>query len=453
MFSPPDGVHHGAEQDEHPTHLLNSSNHSNALAATHQDPRADATPDNHGVAEVRPEVHATLVDQPEIPVSQTQPEASSTQAAEPQHQIDQTVSIQEQQHDSELFQQLQSKSDQDDCQDRGRRSPRSRSRSPPSIEPQMIAPTNVAPEIVPDFDIDDEGYAESTTTSYVTSIASEVSKGILENDRIYPSYGKHNYGMPVDEEEMDRMDLQHRKYELCLGDRHFLAPIGDSPQKILDLGTGTGIWALDIADLFPSASVTGVDIAPIQPKWVAPNCQFEIEDVEANWTWKPNSFDFIHLRDPLYMIHDWPRFLQQVYDHLRPGGYFEIACIHPQPLSDDGSMPTDSGFKLICDKLVEASTQFGTPCNLSPQFRGYLLDAGFVDVSENIFKIPSSPWPKDPRLKRIGALEMMNVIAGATAFGLRAFEQVFGWTKIQTELAVIEFKRDVKNRNYHQYCP
>lgn len=25
----------------------------------------------------------------------------------------------------------------------------------------------------------------------------------------------------------------------------FYAPIGDSPQKILDLGTGTGIWAVD----------------------------------------------------------------------------------------------------------------------------------------------------------------------------------------------------------------
>lgn len=29
------------------------------------------------------------------------------------------------------------------------------------------------------------------TTSYLTSIASEISKGVLENDRIYPSYGNH----------------------------------------------------------------------------------------------------------------------------------------------------------------------------------------------------------------------------------------------------------------------
>ena len=311
---------------------------------------------------------------------------------------------------------------------------------------------HIAPAMAPDYDIDDEGYAESTTTSYVTSIASEISRGILENDRIYPHYGGHDYGMPVDEEEMDRMDLQHRKYEMVLGDKHFLAPIGDSPQKILDLGTGTGTWALDVADMFPTASVVGVDIAPIQPKWVAPNCQFEIDDVEALWTWKPNSFDFIHLRDPLLMIHDWPKLMHQVYDHLRPGGWCELACIYPQPTSDDGSMPPDSGFKLICDKLVEASQLFGSPCDNPPQYQQFLRGAGFIDVTENTFKIPSSPWPKDPRLKKIGALEMMNVIAGATAFGLRAFEQVFGWSKLQTEVAMIDFKRDVKNRKYHQYC-
>lgn len=51
---------------------------------------------------------------------------------------------------------------------------------------------------------------------------------------------EQGYGMPMDDDEMDRMDLQHRKYELVIGDKHFLAPIGPSPQRILDLGTGTG---------------------------------------------------------------------------------------------------------------------------------------------------------------------------------------------------------------------
>jgi hypothetical protein len=30
-----------------------------------------------------------------------------------------------------------------------------------------------------------------------------------------------------------------------------------------------GIWAMDVADAYPSASVIGVDIAAIQPDWYA----------------------------------------------------------------------------------------------------------------------------------------------------------------------------------------
>lgn len=96
----------------------------------------------------------------------------------------------------------------------------------------------------------------------------------------------------------------------------FNAPIGSSPQNILDLGTGTGIWAMDIAEyvkplnlhipapesltfnprMFPSAHVIGNDISPIQPSWMAPNVEFIIEDIESEWQYEQNHFDFIHAR-------------------------------------------------------------------------------------------------------------------------------------------------------------
>ena len=103
---------------------------------------------------------------------------------------------------------------------------------------------------------------------------------------------------------------------MLLGGELYNAPITSSPQNILDLGTGTGIWALDIAEYvkssilylcipvrltlddrkFPSAHVIGNDISPIQPNWVAPNIEFIMEDFESEWLYKPNHFDFVHAR-------------------------------------------------------------------------------------------------------------------------------------------------------------
>lgn len=43
-----------------------------------------------------------------------------------------------------------------------------------------------------------------------------------------------------------REGMKHKLYvDYLLGDKLVLAPIGDHPQKIVDLGTGVGFWAQD----------------------------------------------------------------------------------------------------------------------------------------------------------------------------------------------------------------
>lgn len=49
-----------------------------------------------------------------------------------------------------------------------------------------------------------------------------------------------DYGLPMDEPELDRLDMCHAKYYVLLNKKRFLAPIPSNPQKILDLGCGTG---------------------------------------------------------------------------------------------------------------------------------------------------------------------------------------------------------------------
>lgn len=48
------------------------------------------------------------------------------------------------------------------------------------------------------------------------------------------------YAFPNDEEEQERLDMQHAMHTLLMENKLFWAPIDPKPQRILDLGTGTG---------------------------------------------------------------------------------------------------------------------------------------------------------------------------------------------------------------------
>lgn len=72
----------------------------------------------------------------------------------------------------------------------------------PPERTSLDASTSTASQIEPDLLIDDEGYQASTTTSYVTSLASDIRRGVEENGRVYASYGIHKPWVPVDDREV-----------------------------------------------------------------------------------------------------------------------------------------------------------------------------------------------------------------------------------------------------------
>jgi methylase of polypeptide subunit release factors len=56
------------------------------------------------------------------------------------------------------------------------------------------------------------------------------------------------------------MDLHHKIMLQLLHGKLHKASTMSSPQHSLDVGTGTGIWAIDMADKYPSAEVLGIDL-------------------------------------------------------------------------------------------------------------------------------------------------------------------------------------------------
>ena len=68
-----------------------------------------------------------------------------------------------------------------------------------------------------------------------------------------------------------------------------------------------------VADQFPSAEVLGVDLSPIQPVWVPPNCKFIVDDIEDDWV-NGDNWDYVHLRCMTAWLKDKPKVLKQALE-------------------------------------------------------------------------------------------------------------------------------------------
>ncbi|KAF1842294.1 S-adenosyl-L-methionine-dependent methyltransferase [Cucurbitaria berberidis CBS 394.84] len=303
----------------------------------------------------------------------------------------------------------------------------------------------------------DEGYADSDASSFLSSILSEVRRGVEIEGRLYPSYGKHDYGMPIDEKELDRNDLQHHKYSLLLKDRLFVAPISEEQlntgnSRILDLGTGTGIWAIDMADKFPHAEIIGVDIAATQPSFVPPNCVFEIDDVEEDWPYRQAHFDFVHGRDLMTAVRDWPRLISQAYTHLKPGGWIQLASTIPGALTDDDTIPPNSGYVEAGRLYYEVAQKMGAPLDAPRGWAEQMRSAGFSNVQDEVYKLPMGPWPRSKRLRTVGKLEQIMILDGGfEAYLLRGYTQVLGGRAEDLQIILALAKREVRDPNVHTY--
>ena len=305
-----------------------------------------------------------------------------------------------------------------------------------------------------DDSFEDEAYDSSTSTgatSYASSIATYIRDGIEENGRKHPAYGKNVYGLPIDESEQERNDLQHSKFCMIIGGHLHLAPIGDSPSKILDLGTGSGVWAIEAADNYTSAVVTGVDVAPVQPNWVPPNCQFEVLDIEDDWIFAKSSFDFVHARELIMSVRNWDRVFEQALEHLKPGGYFEVGGSYPVPTSDDHSIPEPSYLKEAEKLFSDMGKVMGTPMDAPTMWREKMERAGFVDVKETIFKVPQGVWPKDKTLKKIGAFENLSLTVGLEAYLMRGYTQILGGRSEELQAIVAKAKGELRDPKMHSY--
>ncbi|AEO65257.1 uncharacterized protein THITE_2112085 [Thermothielavioides terrestris NRRL 8126] len=298
----------------------------------------------------------------------------------------------------------------------------------------------------------DDGYGTDNNTTASTSLAESVRDYVYENGRRYHRFREGRYNFPNDDVEQQREDMKHSMVKMLCGQLYF-APIGEHPHEILDIGTGTGIWAIEMGDLFPGANILGVDLSPIQPEWVPPNVRFMVDDIE--WLHPRNYFDYIHSRHTVMAIKDWPKLMRRALEHLRPGGWFEMQEVYHYPISANNSMPADHPVAQYWTLINEGLTNLGVNFHAvaGGRLADMMRDCGFVNVTERVLQIPLGTWPKNKVLKTVGLYWRTILIDGIQAIALGPLTRGCGWSREQVELFLVDVRKAYHDNSMLAYMP
>ncbi|KAF4340093.1 methyltransferase like [Fusarium beomiforme] len=319
-----------------------------------------------------------------------------------------------------------------------------RAEDPPNIrgvlEAEVSNLPNAADEMANTDTKQDEGEDTDSTlelgsegsSSYLTSLKSSIFSYRYEHGRRYHAFHEGAYLVPNDDEEQNRMDLVHHIYSLLLGGKLYTAPI-DNPQRVLDLGTGTGIWAIDFAE-------------------VPANCVFEVDDFEDPWVYK-KPFDYIHARELEGCIGNEQQFFDRAFENLNSGGYLELQAQRGFFMSDDDSIKKAVNAEVWAEAMRESSSKFGKPIDCVMNWKDKVIKAGFVDVHEEVLKIPIGGWPKDPVLKEIGKCQVVQSCAAIDSYTPMLLEKIQGWDKDETRVLMAKAKKELRDPSIHVYLP
>ncbi|KAF2734129.1 S-adenosyl-L-methionine-dependent methyltransferase [Polyplosphaeria fusca] len=314
---------------------------------------------------------------------------------------------------------------------------------------QANAPLEPDTGTADDHFFDDGDSAFSSLATDTTSLRDELILELREHGRQYQGYMEAKYVLPMDEQEIERLDFQHHIVWLTLDKELGFAPI-KQVNRALDVGCGTGIWAIDFADAHPESEVLGVDLAPVQPDNVPPNLTFEVDDLEKPWTFS-RKFDYIHCQLMIGAFQDWPRFFSQSFEFLQKDGYLEVHDIDFVIKCDDGSLPTNSPLVRWHNYMHDAASKAGFPLDAISYVPQRMKDVGFVDVVPTQIKWPINSWPKDPKYKELGRWVSENFAWGCESMSLALFTRALGWSQEEVQVFMASVRNDLRNKKIHAY--
>ena len=320
---------------------------------------------------------------------------------------------------------------------------------PDSDNASLNAPSSFSVGLSIDTDDSDADSALGSVRAQSSSVSasSSIFDFVEEHGRTWHRYHEGKYFMPNDIPEQERLELQHSISVRLFGGLS-LAPI-DRPNRVLDVGTGTGIWAIEFANEHPESDVMGTDLSPIQPEYVPPNCRFEVDDAEDEWVFN-HKFDYVHARFMCGSFSNFPDIFRSCLENLEPGGWAEFQDYYVKMQCVDDSL-AGTALERWNDCVLEGVRRMGKNGLAAARFKAQMLDAGFVDVVERKFALPGNPWAKGEDQKMLGMMQMENILDGLHGFSIGLFTKMLGMAAEEVELMLMDVRKDLRNTKIHFY--
>ena len=210
-------------------------------------------------------------------------------------------------------------------------------------------------------------------------------------------------------------------YKVALENRLYLAPLARL-ERVLDVGSGYGFWAVDMAKSNPATEVSAFDLLPASSGPHPKNATFRTQDCCESWPYPKDYFDLIHIRGLFGSIQDWPTLYQRALKHLRPGGFIEHLEWSLHIRSADGKLSSNSMFSQWSQNIVSAGAISGKTYEIAENMAGLVDEAGFENVVEQGQWWPIGAWSGDAKMQDIGRMNLVNWVRALEAQSFYPFE-------------------------------
>jgi hypothetical protein len=108
----------------------------------------------------------------------------------------------------------------------------------------------------------------------------------------------------------------------------------------------------------------------------------------------------------------------------KPGGWIEHLEFSIKFQSDDDTI-TEDHILATWDKIfIEAGEKMGKSLAICETMKEDIIKAGFVNVKEKKYKLPVGPWSSDPKLKELGAWNLLYMLQGLEGMALYVLTEV-----------------------------